>query len=645
MATFPEQPRSGNPHPKGYFMNDSNNIPRLGDWPGKKRTEALWPYAAILVWIGLAIVMLISARYGFQNDDETACIASAHRIMFGELPLVKNWSIIQLHSFLEYLPFRLIYAINGGTEGIVLGIRYCYVALKLLFFAAICFFLRRYRFWAILCAVLFTVFHPIGFQTLTYHNADILCAFAIGLLLFCVRKKGPLTLIAVGVLFAGCVLAEPATILLYLLFTLFVPFVHLASKKKRLDQPVGRRVSVAGVWGWITLGAAAVACVVFTVILSSSDLKTVLTNAPGVLRLLEFQPQTNQWGKYSNYFNKMGYACHIAAAALLALIGLLKAVSRLPKAANALTKARGPLFTAACSVFIWMMAELYFRNGKLLSVLYLTVYLPIPFCVLGLFSFLLAEKKQTQMFAFLCFGLAIAFCMDLFSRVTVFTGAIVSVPPAILLFRETLLETFARIRQKNLSKQSTGIITLAAGLLLKGTACLAATLALLTIITSETAQSFHARLFASPEIVFGQPLSKRAERGPMKGLITSPMIMQRYNAVLYDMDSLKEDPPESLFVADFMLWGNLHLDLPYATFGPDHFDTPLSKDCLLYYWSLHPDAKPDCVYIPFFGCDTYLDHPAQTNELLTFMQSICECETKVGAAGYILRIQRWTFTG
>ena len=614
---------------------------RLTDQPRQKRIYALWPYAAVLVFVGLAVVMLISAQYGFQNDDETTCIAGAHRIMLGELPLIKNWTVIQLHSFLEYLPFRLVYAINGGTEGIVLGVRYCYVALKLFFFVVICFFLRRYRYWAILCAVPFTVFHPIGFQTLIYYNVSILCAFAVGLLLFCVKKKSPVTLLTVGVVFAFCVLAEPATILLYFLFTLLVPVIYLATKKKCCGEPLDSCASAVGVWGWITLGGAAVACVVFTVVLSSSDLRTVLTGAPGVLRLLEFHPQTNQWGKYANYFNKMGYACHIGAAALLALIGVLKAVSLLPKASIVLRKVRGTLFAAACLLFIWMMAELYFRNGKLASVIYLTVYLPIPLCVLGLFSFLLAEKKQTRLFAFFCFGLAFAFCIDLFSRVTIFTGAIVSVPPAILLFRETLLETFARIKKKDLKKRDNRKITWAAGLLLKGTACFAAVLAMLTIITSETAHSFHARLFSSPEIIFGQPLSKQAERGPMKGLITSPMIMQRYDAVLYDMDSLKEDLPESLFVADFMLWGNLYLDLPYASFGQDSFDTYLSQDCLLYYWSLYPDAKPDCVYIPFFGCDTYLDHPEQTNAVLTFMQSICECETRTGAAGYILRIQRW----
>ena len=143
--------------------------------------------------------------------------------MLNELPLVKNWSILQLHSFPEYLPFRLVYAIDGGTEGIVLGNRYAYVAVKMLFFAVICFIFRNYRYWAILCAIIFTVFHPIGFQFLIYYNVSILCAFAAGLLLFFFRKATAVTLIVAGAAFACCVLSEPPAIMLYLLFSLFVP--------------------------------------------------------------------------------------------------------------------------------------------------------------------------------------------------------------------------------------------------------------------------------------------------------------------------------------------------------------------------------------------------------------------------------------
>ncbi|MBQ6119250.1 MAG: hypothetical protein IJK98_08465 [Clostridia bacterium] len=482
--------------------------------------------------------------------------------------------------------------------------------------------------------MIFTVFHPIDFQSLTYYNVSILCAFSIGWLLFGGRTPNAAALITVGVALACCVLAEPPTILLYLLYTLFVPISLLTGRKKDREKPVSPQLLSVRSWGWITVGVAAVACVFFAAVLSSADLKTVLKSAPGILRFLKFHPQTNQWQKFSDYFFKTGYACNIAAALLLALTGALKAAGKLPQA-------KGPLFAVACLVFIWMTAELYFRWGRIQSALYLPVYQPIPLVFLGLTSFLLAKKKQKRIFAFFCFGLAFAFCMDLLSRVTILTGAIVSAPAAVLLFRETLLETFARLREKKQPEKGTQKKNRRGKSLLKGIVCVPTVLALLVLVVSESAYCFHARFCPSPEIMTKEPMTERAERGPMKGLITIPTIKDEYDAVLRDMDRLKEAPPSSLFTADFMLWCNLYMDLPYATFGHDSFDTPESHDCLLYYWSLHPDAKPECVYIPFFGCDNYRDHPEQTQTVLTFMKSVCDCDVEKGEAGYILRNLRW----
>ena len=598
--------------------------------PGPRRTYS--QYAAVLVFIGLAILLCISVRYGFQNDDETTCVAGAHRILFGELPLVKNWTVIQLHSFLEYLPFRIVYAINGGTEGIVLGLRYFYVAVKMLFFAAVCFVLRRYRYWAILCALIFTTFHPIDFQSLTYYNVSILCAFAAGgLLLYRGKKKNAAT-VAAGLAFACCVLSEPPVILLYVLFTLSVPVYALLKRRTGRDLSKAPLKPDLKTWGLFTAGAAAAACVVAAVVFSQTDLKTLLTNAPGVLRLLKIRPQTNQWGKYADYLTKTGYAANIAAAAVLAAIGAAKAATALPKA-------RGPLFAAAGIVFLWLTFTVYCRGGKLQSVLYLTIYKPIPLTFLGLASYLLAERKRRRLFAFFLFGLAVARCMDLLSRASVFTGCVISAPAATLLFRQTLLEAFARVRA---GRRAAGEKTeKRLGGLLQKTVCAVAALSLLVLTATEAAFSFHARLYPSPEVFTDDALSARAQRGPMKGLYTVPYLNGLYEDVLRDMDRLREWRPRSLFVANYMLWGNLYLDLPYATFSPDSYETDESRECLLYYWELHPDARPDAVYIPFFGCDNYKPLTEPAADLLAFMRSVCDCEVETGDAGYLLRISGW----
>ena len=601
--------------------------------PGTDKTHReLSQYVAVIVFIGLGALLFASMRYGIQNDDETDCIAGAHRIMFGELPLLENWTIIQLHAFLQYLPTRTLYALLGGTEGIVLAFRYLYAAIKLLFFAAICTVFRRYRYWAILAAVVFTAFHPIGFVTLSYYNVSIMCAFALGLILFIKKKHSAADLLLAGVLLAFCVLAEPLEILLYLVFTLCVPAFYFIRKKRKTVFSGWHVLPDVKSWGLITAGAALVAGAVLTVLLLRADLKTILVNAPGVLRFLRYHPQTSQWEKYAAYFEKTGYAANAAAVLLLVATVALAAKKRMDRL-------RLPLFSAACLIFVWLTLELYLRNGFVLSALYLIDFKPIPLCFLGLTSYLLTREKNKRLFAFLLFGLSFSLCIDLLSRISVGTGAVVAAPVCVFLFRQALLESMAQIRKGKtavLAKEKKGRLFRISRL-----APLPLLATLLVFIVTEAVYCVHPMVFPTPEGMLGEPLASYIDRGPLKGLRTIPMLKNYYEAVLNDMDRMKSYEPRSLFVMQFCEWCNLYLDLPYATFSPDTYETEASRDCLLYFWSLHPDKKPDCVYIPTFGCNSYDEDWQAAEEKLSFMRSLCECEVQTGEAGYLLKVLRW----
>lgn len=595
----------------------------------RRSLPELSQYVAIVVFLILAVVLCVSVRYGLQNDDETTCIAGAHRIMFGELPLLENWTVIQLHAFVEYLPFRILYALLGGTEGIVLALRYVYVAVKMLFFAAICVMFRRYRYWAILAALIFTAYHPMDFQSLTYYNTSILCAFAVGWLLFINEKHTAPVLLAAGVLSGLCFLSEPLTALLWLGFTVTV--AAAAFRKKRTGRTTAEeRLAAPRKWLLVTAGIGLVACVVLAVTLCAGDLKTVLATAPRVLRSLEFRPQTDHWRKYSIYFFQTGVAGNAAAGLLLVLIFVCKAVKRVHKY-------RVPLFICACAVFVWLTAEMFLRTGLMRSAVYMTPFKPLPLCFLGLVSYLLSERKNKKLFAFFLFGLAFSVCMDLSSMITFFAGGIVSVPAAVLLFRQALLECRADVRLGE--RKETGDRALqTAGRVFYHAACV---LCVGVLVVSEVCYCLYARFYPSPEALGRISLTEQIDRGPLKGLYTIPKLKEKYDAVLADMDSLQAEAPDTLLVMDYLLWGNLYLDLPYAAPTPDSYSTLLSRENLFYYWEMFPEKRPDAVYIPFFGCDDYLDHTALAEDNLAFMQSICECEVQTGEMGYLLKILSW----
>ena len=598
---------------------------------GKTHRE-LSQFVAILVFIGFGVLLFASMRYGIQNDDETTCIAGAHRMMFGEMPLLENWTVIQLHAFLEFFPFRALYALIGGTEGIVLVIRYLYAAVKLLFFAAICLIFRRYRYWAIIAAIVFAAFHPIGFVSLTYYNVSILCAFVLGVLLFIKERRTVIDFFLAGVMLSFCVLAEPSVLLLYVAFSLW-SLVEVLSKKrsgtvfpKWKVRPNGRS------WALMTAGAALIVVVVLTVLLLHADLKTIFASAPGVLRFLQYHPQMNQWEKYVDYFTKTGYAVNAAAVLLLIIMAVLAAKKQLKRW-------RLPLFAVSCGIFVWLTLEMYLRNGFVLSALYLIDFKPIPLCFLGLTSYLLTEKKNQRFFAFYLFGLFFSLCVDLVSRISVGTCAVVAAPVCVFMFRQAFLESVAQLREMKVCASAHGAARRPFRPVRLTAVPLAA--ALLVFVASETAYCIHPMVFPTPEGMLGEPLTSHIDRGPLRGLRTIPMLKNYYEAVINDMERMKSYAPQSLLVMHFCEWCNLYLDLPYATFSPDSFDTPASRECLQFYWSLHPDARPDCVYIPFFGCDSYDEDRPAADDKLAFMQSICDCEVRTGESGYLLKVLRW----
>ncbi|MBQ6117889.1 MAG: hypothetical protein IJK98_01530, partial [Clostridia bacterium] len=80
------------------------------------------------------------------------------------------------------------------------------------------------------------------------------------------------------------------------------------------------------------------------------------------------------------------------------------------------------------------------------------------------------------------------------------------------------------------------------------------------------------------------------------------------------------------------------------------------------YWELHPEKRPDYIYVPFYDSYYYLnsgERKAIANQVLNkqpdqstgihyeeenkirFLQTICDCEVMDGRAGYILRVVNW----
>ena len=205
--------------------NEMRHVIALEDRSAKlsqKGKPDFYPIAASVVFLILTAVLLVAVRYGVQNGDETFLLTETHRLMFGDRWLINIWSITQFFSVFLYIPVRLYLWLSGGTAGLLLFMRYAYVIIKLLFYIFLVVVLRRFRFWGLLFAVIFTTFHPIGFLTLSYYSVSVLGAATIGILFFVKRRLTAFDCIVAGVIAACSVIAEPPLTLLYLFYSFLV---------------------------------------------------------------------------------------------------------------------------------------------------------------------------------------------------------------------------------------------------------------------------------------------------------------------------------------------------------------------------------------------------------------------------------------
>ena len=132
-----------------------------------------WIYVIITI---PAIVMLFwKCKWGYATLDEAFYPTIAYRFLQGDRMLFDEWSNTQLSS-LVIMPFlKAFMAINGGTVGIYLCVRYTYTVMKI-FISIYVFLVIRKKYddiKAFFSAFLFLVFAGYGLMVLSYNSIAI----------------------------------------------------------------------------------------------------------------------------------------------------------------------------------------------------------------------------------------------------------------------------------------------------------------------------------------------------------------------------------------------------------------------------------------------------------------------------------------
>ena len=596
--------------------------------------------AALLVFALMCVLLFMTAPYGVTEADEPLYQVYEQRLMKGDRLFYDDWTLTPFSTIFNFLPFAAFYHLSSGAEGSLLALRYFFVFLKLFAFCAVYLSLRKHGRWAVLAACVFTGAFAFGIKTLNYYFVCGCALLFTGMVLFVKKQNSPFSVAAAGFVFSLAVLAEPSIAAIWIIYTLIV--IVRAAVKKKNPGTKGRYDFVLSFSVWknflfgvlIAAGALFVLCAAFFMRAPLDGLRQGFMNAlndpersNGFVELLKVR--LNMISLYAGFFHPSRFWSFIALLPVFIIVGRFK-----KKAAPVFFIILTVLYAAmTLRLLFYPMSEVGFAVGE-------TICHPLPLCLLALCAYSYTRHKNERLFAFLLFGFAASVFGDIISMTAFGAFSEVTAVPAVLIIRDYYLELKEDLPsgEKNVSlkkngKKASSFKTFSAALtVLFVFACAAEAAHFAYIINLHETE----RLFVKSE----EPLDSAIGSGAFKGIITTREIAENYEKSVRDCAIISKLCENRLYVADLAPSVYLDSDELIAAHSPYYYYQE-GWDRVSAWWEMHPEKRPDVIYIPYIKL-SYLDYPDSTvDEKLDWLSERAEIEVTNGEAGAVVKILAW----
>ncbi len=279
--------------------------------------------AAVVLGMLLLLYFLLTVRYSVGEPDEASYYVLGHHIAMGARMISDEWHLTQF-GFLPVLPLYFLYAgVTGGTEGLVLFMRYVFIAADIAFYSYMYVKLRRFRFAGVLAAFFYCAMIPQTFLGFSYCTISSAVVMTICLMLFSGEKKAsPLRLFFAGVLLAVAVLEDPFLVFLFLFWLCFVFVYRLRRRAKTPFCADFSHLLNARAFWCVTAGCAAVFAVFMAVLLLNGAFEEISTVLPYLFSGSEYNfsnllqlASVYAAAKYFGTAFPVGLLCGVLAAA------------------------------------------------------------------------------------------------------------------------------------------------------------------------------------------------------------------------------------------------------------------------------------------------------------------------------------------
>jgi len=536
---------------------------------GKKRQHII--FAGI--FLVLQIVFIWRSYFGFNTSDEMYFIGTAERIFRGEKVLIDEWNPTQqLCSFLLHPVYCLLRVSLGSTEGIVMAARFLYLA----FAAVVSLFLylrfQRRGYMAYGPALLFLIFAPFSICAMSYNTLEFAILTVLLAVLSADMEHSVPEYLLCGILAAIVVLANPYAVVMYAGYGAVCLIATLRGRKKG-KTPEG--VLQFKNYIWMSVGAGILLVLFVFFVFQRGTLSEVMANLPHILG--DSEHQHGLWYKTWRYF----YLIFKNYRYMFYVLGVVYLATLLDKKRYE----HGVLYMAAASAAVIPHMIYYGFIFDHISVNY--QMLPLAFWCME--AYFVTRDKEKRLF----WGWYVP--AALFSLVVQYatnTGIVtLSVAWGICSYVGLIFvaEWFKELRiqkdlacEKQLEKHRKVLLRV-------GCAGIAVTLAV----------HFAGTFFQRMTYAWGDNrvwyLTEQMERGPLKGVYTTPEMAAWYADVCGELDMLDLTEDDQIMVFGVAPWIYLYVDANcgnYSTWQVHENSTQLYT-----YYALHPDKFPNVIYM------------------------------------------------
>lgn len=536
-----------------------------------------------LIFMGLflliQIILIRRSFYGFNTSDEMYFIGTSERIFRGEKILIDEWNPTQqLCTFLLHPLYCLIRTVLGSTEGIVMASRFLY----LVYAAVISLFLylrfQRRGYAAYGPAFLFLIFAPFGICAMSYNSIEFGILTVLLAVLSADMEHSVPEYILCGILMAIIVLANPFAIVMYAGYGAICLVVSLRNRKRGVTTEGALQFKN---FLWMTLGAGIVLVLFLVFVFQRGSLSEMLDNIPHIVG--DSEHQDGYWYKTKRYF----YLCFKNYKYMFLSLAVVYLFTWLDKKRCE----HGVIYMLLASAAV---VPYLFYYGFVFE--HITVnYQMLPLAFWCLEAYFVTRRKEKRLF-YGWFLPAMLFTMIV--QYATNTG-IVTLSVAWGACSYVGLMFVARWLQEMRAQK-----TAETGLLPKGAGTAENALRMRRGLAAVTvcavlALQFAGTIYLRMTYAWGddpmEMLTRQMERGPLKGVYTSPETAQWYAQVLEELDMLELTEEDQLMVFGVAPWIYLYVDAGcgnYSTWQVHENSTQLYA-----YYELHPDKFPNVIYM------------------------------------------------